>query len=121
MSTIILYTLLLALIQIWLLPMAINMKHFSYLLSNRDGEQPTSPLSQRVARASANLQESLPAFLALCLLAMIVEAEVTTAATIWLGLRVAYLVCYSLGIPLLRSAIWISSIGCMLWMALQIA
>jgi uncharacterized MAPEG superfamily protein len=120
MTTIILYTLALALFQIWLLPMVINIKSMAYLMSNREEEQPTSLLSQRVARASTNLQESLPAFLALCLLAMIVEADVTTAATTWLGLRVAYAACYTLGIPILRSGIWIASIVCMLCMGLQI-
>jgi uncharacterized MAPEG superfamily protein len=121
MTEIILYTLLLALFQIWLLPMAINIKSIAYLISNRDEEVQTSALSQRVARASSNLQESLPAFLALSLLAMIVGADVATAATTWLGLRVAYLACYSFGIPVLRSGIWIASIVCMLCMALQIA
>ena len=121
MTEIILYTLTLALVQIWLLPMAINIKSMTYLLSNRDEELRTSPLSQRVARASTNLQESLPAFLALSLLAMIVEADVTTAATTWLGLRVAYLACYSFGIPVLRSGIWIASIISMICMAVQIA
>lgn len=121
MTTTILYTLALALFQIWLLPMLINIKHMPYLVSNRDEEQQTSPLSQRVSRAATNLQESLPAFLALCLLAMIVEAEVTTAATTWLALRVAYVACYSFGIPVLRSGIWIASIVCMVSMALAIA
>jgi uncharacterized MAPEG superfamily protein len=121
MTTIILYTLALALFQIWLLPMAINIKSMAYLMSNREEEQPRSLLSQRVARASTNLQESLPAFLALCLLAMVVEVDVTTAATAWLGLRVAYIACYSFGIPVLRSGIWLGSIVCMICMALQIA
>jgi uncharacterized MAPEG superfamily protein len=121
MTTIILYTLALALFQIWLLPMAINIKSMPYLLSNRDEEVETSALSKRVSRASTNLQESLPAFLALSLLAMIVEADVTAAATIWLALRVAYMACYSFGIPILRSGIWIASIICMLSMALEIA
>jgi uncharacterized MAPEG superfamily protein len=121
MTTIILYTLGLTLFQIWLLPMIINIKSMAYLMSNRDEERQSSLLSQRVARASTNLQESLPAFLALCLLAMMVDAEVTTAATTWLGLRVAYLACYSFGIPVIRSGIWFASIVCMAYMAFQVA
>ena len=121
MTTIILYTLALVLFQIWLLPMVINIKSMPYLISNRDAEHETSLVSQRVTRASTNLQESLVPFLALCLLAMIVEEDVTTAATAWLGLRVAYLACYSFGIPVLRSGIWAGSIVCMIYMALQIA
>ena len=121
MTTVILYALALALFQIWLLPMAINIKSMAYLMSNRDEEQEVSLLTQRVTRASANLQESLPAFLALCLLSMIIEADITAAATSWLGLRVAYLACYSFGIPVLRSGIWIASIISMISMAIQIA
>lgn len=121
MTSIILYALALALFQIWLLPAAINIKSMAYLMSNRDEAMETSALSQRVTRASANLQESLPAFLALCLLSMIIEAEVNTAAAIWVGLRIAYLACYSLGIPVLRSVLWVASIICMVLMALQMA
>ena len=121
MNEIILYALTLTLFQIWLLPMAINIKSMAYLMSNRDQQHEVSLLTQRVTRASTNLQESLPAFLALCLLAMIIEADVTTAATAWLGLRVAYLACYSFGIPVLRSGIWMASIICMIYMAVQIA
>jgi uncharacterized MAPEG superfamily protein len=121
MTTLILYALALALFQIWLLPMVINIKSMAYLMSNRDEEQQVTPLSKRVSRASTNLQESLPAFLSLCLLAMIMEAEVTTAATAWLALRVAYVACYSLGIPVLRSGLWMASIICMICMAVQIA
>ena len=35
MTTIILYTLALTLLQIWLLPLAINFKNMPYLVSNR--------------------------------------------------------------------------------------
>ena len=121
MTTIILYTLALTLLQIWLLPLAINFKNMPYLVSNRDRELETSALSNRVSRASANLQESLPAFLALCLLSMIVEVDITATASVWLGLRVAYLACYAIGIPLLRSGIWVASVICMVLMALQLA
>ena len=121
MTEIILYALTLALFQIWLLPMTIKIKSMAYLTSNRDQQHEMSLLTQRVTRASTNLQESLPAFLALSLLAMIVEVDVTSAATAWLVLRVAYLACYSFGIPVLRSGIWFASIVCMICMAVQIA
>ena len=121
MTTIILLTLALTLLQIWLLPLIINFKDMAYLVSNRDEERERSALSNRVSRASSNLQESLPAFLALCLLSMIVEVDVTATASVWLGLRVVYLACYSIGIPLLRSGIWVASVLCMVSMALQLA
>ena len=37
MQTLILLSLLLALLHIWLLPMILNAKNMEYLLSNRDG------------------------------------------------------------------------------------
>ena len=47
MSDIILYVLALTLFQIWLLPMAVNLKNSAYLLSNRDEEVETSVTFQR--------------------------------------------------------------------------
>ena len=61
MIDIIILTLLLVLIQIWLLPMLLNLKNLDFLLSNRDEPVAGSVMLERVNRASANLQESLPA------------------------------------------------------------
>ena len=73
MTTYIVYALLLALIQIWIIPMVLNQKNMSWMLSSRDEAADASPLLARARRASSNLQESLPAFLALALLSMIVD------------------------------------------------
>ena len=75
MATYIVYALLLALIQIWIIPMVLNQKNMSWMLSSRDEAADASPLLARARRASSNLQESLPAFLALALLSMIVDDE----------------------------------------------
>ena len=89
MTTLIIAALALALVQIWLLPMALNLSNLSYLLSNRDEELKGSVITQRVQRAAVNLQESLPAFLALALLAVYQQVDVSNLACAWLALRVA--------------------------------
>ena len=97
MGTIIIMALTLALFQIWIIPMTgalvINIKSMSYLLSNRDREitiDPTS-VSARILRASSNLQESLPAFLALAILSIITDVDNTMYAMTWVFLRFLFL------------------------------
>ena len=120
MTTLIIYALALAIVQFWILPASLNLKNLNYLLSNRDGNAETSPTYGRIARAAANYQESLPAFLALCLLSLQMGVDLTTTATAWLVLRVAYLASYGAGIIYLRTAIWLGSIGCLVSMAMQL-
>ena len=122
MSDIIIYSLALALAQIWLLPMFLNLNlnNTAWLLSNRDDAVDTSVMHQRAARASANLQASLPAFLALCLLSMQMDIDITTSATYWLGLRIIYIPLYLFGISMLRSLSWMASVACMVHMAMQL-
>jgi uncharacterized MAPEG superfamily protein len=117
MTTVIIASLALALVQIWLLPMALNLSNFSYLLSNRDEELKGSLTTQRIQRAAANLQESLPAFLALALLAIYQQVDVSNLACAWLALRVAYLVSYAFGITYIRTGVYIASIVCLVMMA----
>jgi len=120
MSDIILYTLALTLFQIWLLPMAFNLKNSAYLLSNRDEQVETSVTYQRIKRAAANLQETLPIFLTLALLSIIMNVDTTAAATAWLALRVIHLACYAFGIALIRSLSWVGSIVALVYMALPL-
>jgi len=63
MSDIILYVLALTLFQIWLLPMAVNLKNSAYLLSNRDEEVETSVTFQRIKRAAPIFKKPCPFFL----------------------------------------------------------
>ena len=65
MASIIVAALALALFQLWLLPASFALSDLGYLLSSRDNPPPQSQLQARTARAGTNLQESLPAFLAL--------------------------------------------------------
>ena len=55
MIDVILLTLLLALIQLWLLPMILNISNMPYLLSSRDEPIDESILLGRAKRAGANL------------------------------------------------------------------
>ena len=65
---------------------------------------------QRIRRASSNLQESLLIFIPLALIAISSNAAVAETAAIWLGLRVAFLVVYAMGLRHVRTIIWFVSI-----------
>ena len=121
MATYIVYALLLTMIQIWVVPAAFNMKNFSWYTTNRDEPMPeTSVMAGRAIRAAANLQESLPAFLALALLSMHLSVDLTGLAFWWLILRVAHLITYVAGIALLRTLSWIGSLITLIMMALAL-
>ena len=120
MSDIILYVLALTRFQIWLLPMALNLKNSAYLLSNRDQEVETSVTYQRAKRAAANLHETLPIFVALALLSMVMDIDNTQAATAWLALRVVHVICYTMGFAKLRSLSWVGSVIALIAMAMKL-
>ena len=121
MATYIVYALLLTIIQIWIVPAALNMKNFSWYTTNRDEPMPeTSVMAGRAIRAATNLQESLPAFLALALLSMHLSIDLTGLAFWWLILRVAHLVTYIAGIALLRTLSWLGALVTLIMMALAL-
>ena len=122
MTSYIVYALLLALVQIWVVPAAFNMKNFPWLGSNRDEQMPNelSVMGGRASRASINLQESLPAFLALALLSMQLSVDVTGLAFWWLILRVGHLIAYISGIALVRTLLWLGSLVTLIMMALAL-
>ena len=117
MESLIVMSLVLAILQIWIIPMVLNMKNMNWLLSNREDSDEPSEMLARARRASTNLQESLPAFLALALLSMIVSVDVTSAACWWLIFRVAHGATYILGITYVRTLAWFGSIGSLIAMA----
>ena len=90
METLIVMSLVLAILQLWLIPMTIDIKNLNWMIGNRENPLPEKPLLARARRAGSNLQESLPAFLALALLSMILAIDVTNAACWWLIFRVAH-------------------------------
>ena len=121
MATYIVYALLLTIIQIWIVPAAFNMKNFSWYTTNRDEPMPeTSVMAGRAIRAATNLQESLPAFLALALLSMHLSVDLTGLAFWWLLLRIAHLITYIAGIALLRTLSWLGSLVTLIMMALAL-
>jgi len=119
METYIIYALALMLFQLWLLPMVLNFQNFSWMISNRDEDLDVSSnvALMRVRRSTANLYETLPAFLALALLSILMKVDMTSAACVWLIARVGHLVFYVMGIGLLRTASWLTSLGALIYMA----
>ena len=121
MATYIVYALLLTIVQIWIVPAAFNMKNFSWYTTNRDEPMPeTTVMAGRAIRAASNLQESLPAFLALALLSMHLSVDLTGLAFWWLILRVAHLITYIAGIALLRTLSWVGALITLIMMALAL-
>ena len=80
--------------------------NLDFLVGPRDEQPEVSAVVQRIRRSSANLQESLLIFIPLALLAISSQAGVAETATIWLGLRVAYLITYAMGLRHVRTIIW---------------
>ncbi len=118
MTSLIVYVLGLAIAQIWLIPMLLNLGSMQYLISNRDDEAPEASVRLgRVRRAATNLQESLPAFLTLAILSIVLEVDNYDLALYWLGFRVGYLLSYVFGIIYLRTLFWMGSIICLIMMA----
>lgn len=121
MTTMIIASLALALFQLWLLPASLNVKNLAYLISSRDAEAPEpSVLEGRISRAGENLQENLVAFLALSLLAMIQQVDLSQIAMLWIGLRVLYLLCYMFNLIYVRTLVWLGSLGCLIMMAYEL-
>ena len=120
MTTLIIASLALALFQLWLLPATLNLNNFMYLISSRDNPIDQSTLQGRVSRAGGNFQESWPAFLVLCVLAIIQEIDLSQLAMIWLGLRVLYIPCYLFNIIWVRTLVWLGSLVCLVCMACEL-
>ena len=120
MTQVIIATLALTLVHVWLVPAYFNRAHFKYLVGSRDTPLELSQGAARAARASTNFQESLLPFLALCFLALINGTDLVLLAHVWLGLRVAYLICYVGGINPARSIVWILSLVVLVLMAVAL-
>ena len=109
--TLLAWTLVLALVQIFLGSALRTMETgLAFNMSARDGvAPPPRPLTARVQRAQANLFETLPLFAAAVLIAH--AAGVHTAATVlgcqlYLAARVLYLPLYAAGVPVVRTLVW---------------
>ena len=120
MIEIILSALLLTLIQSWLIPMLLNLGNLSFLLSNRDEDFEFSRITKRAQRASTNLYETLPIFITLMLLGVILDVDLTLSGSVWIALRVLFLMCYLGGIKIVRSGIWVASVVTLIMMSFNI-
>ena len=121
MTFLIIMALVLALVQFWIAPTVFSLGRLDYLLSNRDQSDPTESLyCARAKRAAANLQESLPAFLVLGVLSIVLEVDNSTLMTYWLLLRIAFAISYIAGTIYIRTILWLGSLACLVMMALAL-
>ena len=92
-------------------------------MGNRDNLPEMSVVAGRLNRAKNNMQEALPIFLALALLALIKggdTSKVAHAASIFLVARVVYVPAYVSGVPMLRSFVWLVGVASLAMMALAL-
>ena len=121
MTLLIILELLLALLQVWVAPMVFSLDRLEYLLSSRDQKDPKESIyCARAKRAAANLQESLPAFLVLSVLSIILQVDNSSPMIYWLALRVAFAVSYIVGLIYIRTAFWLGSLACLIMMAISL-
>ena len=124
MLEIILFTGLLLLVQLTLpstLGLMTGATSLNYLVGPRDEPMANMPISvARANRAANNLVETLPVFLTLAVLSIMMEAQTTELAAIWLGLRVAYVFAYLAHVNHIRTLIWFGSVVCLILMGLEL-
>ncbi|WP_309661033.1 MAPEG family protein [Sphingomonas sp.] len=108
-------TIVLALIAVQiLLPLILDSKgtmgaRLTNAMGPRDHCPEESVVAQRSRRGLANLLETLPIFLTLALLAIILHKDVANAilgAQIYVIARVIYVPAYLSGVPVVRTLIW---------------
>lgn len=124
MLEIILFTTLLLLVNLILpsgLALLLGAIDLNYLAGSRDAPIENMPLTAaRAERAANNLLQSLPVFLTLAILSIIMNAQTVELAAIWLGLRVAYLFVYMANITHIRTLVWLASVTCLIMMGLEL-
>jgi uncharacterized MAPEG superfamily protein len=107
------WTIVLAIVQI-LLPAAARTRQYGvkWNAGPRDREMPQpGPLVGRLARAQANLFETLPLIIGAVLIAHVGGADpqrTALGAEVYLGARIVYLPLYAFGVPYLRSLAWVA-------------
>ncbi len=120
MTDIILASLLLFLLQLLLPSLMLGLKYLDYLLSNRETSIDIPAVPARGKRAFTNFMETYPVFLALAIIAMQQNIDVSTAAGAWVACRIAYLATYLFGIKYLRSVLWFAALFCLVNMTLPL-
>ena len=123
MLEIILFTNLLMLVHLTLpstLALISGAVDLNYLVGPRDETIDLGVIGARAKRAAGNLLESLPVFLTLAVLSIIMNAQTMELAAIWLGLRIAYLVVYMTGTNHVRTLVWFASVICLIMMGMEL-
>ena len=119
------WTLVLAIVQI-LLPAGLRTREtgLAYNAGPRDeGGPPIGVVTARTMRAQANLFETLPLFGLAVLIAWAAHREshlVDLAAWTYLAARVIYLPLYAFGVPYLRSLAWLTGLGALVVILVEI-
>ncbi|QXQ06329.1 MAPEG family protein [Sphingosinicellaceae bacterium] len=112
--TLLAWTLVLALVQILAFDVARTAQYGTrWNTGARDADMPPlSPVAERLRRAQNNLFETLPLFIAAVLIlhvAGIHTARTLLACELYFWARVVYVPLYALGVPWLRSLVWVVS------------
>jgi uncharacterized MAPEG superfamily protein len=123
LTTVVLLVIALFVVQLFL--QETSRYHFNLwqIMGNRDTRPKESMVAARLDRAKSNMQEALPLFLGLAMLALIKGGDTTATAngaTIFLIARIAYVPIYAAGIPVLRSLVWLAGMAGLVVMALPL-
>jgi len=89
----------------------------------RDNATPLSPWAARAKRAHANAVENLVVFAVLVLTLQMAGAGnglTSTAATVYVGARLAHFAVYTAGIPVVRTLLFVVGFGCQIAIASQL-
>lgn len=93
---------------------AVSLKDPTYGATNRDGDAPEMPLwGQRAQRASENMKENLPVFFGMAILVHLTEptsASALLGAQVFFGARILHAIIYIVGVPYIRTFIWLTSL-----------
>ena len=98
---------------------------FMGLAGSRDDEVLTTGIGGRFERAYYNMLETFPVFAALVLVIQVTEAWTATSALavqVYFWARVVYVPAYVLGVPFIRTVVWlVSMVGILMlaWPLLQ--
>lgn len=109
-------TLILALVQIFLPAGARTVEFGSKWNAGPRDETPAAkkPLTGRLERAEANLFETLPLFIGAVLIAHVIGAAgplTLWGTALYFWARVVYVPLYALGVPYVRSLVWLVSLA----------
>ena len=120
LTTLILLVLALYMVQLFLQETSRFGLDVRGILGTRDHLPEMSVMAGRLDRAKNNMQEALPFFLGLALLAMTKGQDtgpVAQGALVFLVARVVYVPAYASGIPMLRSLAWLAGVAGLAMMA----